>query len=69
MELLILGGLTVLIVLAAISDRGEREVETVLIALPVPRPGTNPLVPLMVALLVILLAVILVDRAGMLIGM
>lgn len=69
MELLILGGLVVLLVLAAAANRGEREVETVVIALPVARPAMNPLVPMMVAVLLILLAAIVIDRLGTLFGM
>lgn len=68
MELLILGGLVVLLVVAAMANGGEPEVETVLIAMPVSRRGTNPLIPLMVALLIILLAVILFERLGILFG-
>jgi hypothetical protein len=67
-ELLILGGLVVLLVVAAMANGGEPEVETVLIAMPVSRRGTNPLIPLMVALLIILLAVILFERLGILFG-
>lgn len=69
MELLILGGLVVLFVLAAAAGRGEREVETVVIALPAARPTANPLVPVMVAVFIILLVVIGLDRLSALLGM
>lgn len=62
MELLILGGLALVVLLAATADRDEPEVETVIITRPAPRRAMNPLAPLAAVLAMILLGTILLNR-------
>jgi phosphotransferase system glucose/maltose/N-acetylglucosamine-specific IIC component len=69
MELLILGGLALMLMLAAVANRGEPEVETFVITMPVQRHGRNPLVPMVVAILTLLLITVLIDRVGGWLGM
>jgi hypothetical protein len=61
MELLILGGLLLLFMFAAVANRGEPEVETFVITRPARRE--NPLVPLLMAIVILLLLTALIDRA------
>ncbi len=69
MELLILGGLALLFTLAAVVDRSEPEVETFVVTMPTGRRRSNPLAPLLVALVTLLLLTILIDRVGGWLGM
>ncbi len=69
MELLILGGLALMLMLAAVADRGEPEVETFVITMPAQRRGRNPLAPMVVTILILLLLAVLIDRVGGWLGM
>jgi hypothetical protein len=69
MELLILGGLALMLMLAAVVDRGEPEVETFVITMPAKRRHSNPLVPMLVAVFTLLLLTVLIDRVGGWLGM
>jgi hypothetical protein len=62
MELLVLGGLTVAVFLAAILNRGEPEVETVIITRPASQRPANPLAPLLIGLGFILVMLVMLDR-------
>jgi phosphotransferase system glucose/maltose/N-acetylglucosamine-specific IIC component len=69
MELLILGGLALMLMLAAVANRGEPEVETFVITMPAQRRRGNPLVPMLVAIFTLLLLTVLIDRVGGWLGM
>ncbi|MFQ3662650.1 MAG: hypothetical protein SNJ69_09690 [Chloroflexaceae bacterium] len=62
MELLVLAGLAMAVFLAAILNRGEPEVETVIITRPTSQRAANPLVPLLIGLGFILVMLVLLDR-------
>lgn len=69
MELLILGGLAFLLLLAAAADRGEPEVETFVITMPARPRTSNPLIPLALTLAMLLIAVALLGRFAAWLGM